>query len=185
MPRAGLSADAVVRVGLGIVDEHGPEALTLSVVAQRAGVATPSLYKHVRSLGELRSRVAAHVLNEMTEAATASVIGLSGDDAVAALMRRMRQYAVDHPARYASVPADPVHDPALAEPAARFLGVFFAVLRSYDLEGPAAVHAVRFLRVIVHGFASIESSGGFGLAEDPAETFEQLISVYLDYLHRQ
>src|SRR5215470_143065 len=124
MPRAGLSSDAVVRVGIDVVDEHGPDALTLSVVAHRAGVATPSLYKHVRSLGELRSRVAAYVLDEMTEAATASVIGRSGDDAVAALMRRMRQYAVDHPARCASVPADPVHDPALTEPATRFLGVF-------------------------------------------------------------
>jgi hypothetical protein len=33
--------------------------------------------------------------------------------------------------------------------------------------------------VIVHGFVSIESSGGFGLAEDPAETYEQLIQMYL------
>jgi hypothetical protein len=33
--------------------------------------------------------------------------------------------------------------------------------------------------VIVHGFASIESSGGFGLAEDPSETYEQLIQMYL------
>jgi len=57
VPRAGLSTDGVVDVALAIVDEQGPEALSLSVVAARAGVAAPSLYKHVASLAELRSRV--------------------------------------------------------------------------------------------------------------------------------
>ena len=74
--------------------------------------------------------------------------------------------------------------PALAQPAARFIEVFLAVLRGYGLHGAAAIHATRCLRVIVYGFASIESSGGFGLAEDPAETYEQLIQMYLASLPR-
>jgi AcrR family transcriptional regulator len=184
MPRAGLSTDGVVDVALGIVDEQGPEALSLSVVATRAGVAAPSLYKHVASLAELRSRVAARVLAEMTEVATAAVLGLSGDAAIAALMRRLRAYGVEHPARYLAVPPDPMGDPALVQPAGRLLEVFLAVLRGYDLHGASAIHATRCLRVIVHGFASIESSGGFGLTEDPAETYEQLIRMYLASLPR-
>ena len=185
MPRAGLSSPAVVDIAIEIIDTQGQEALSLSSVAARAGVAPPSLYKHVGSLADLRAMVAARVLDEMTEAMTSAVIGLSGDAAITTLMRRMRQYAVEHPSRYLAVPADPVHDPALEEPATRFLGVFFAVLRSYDLEGPAAVHAVRLLRVIVHGFTSIESSGGFGLTEKPAETYEALIQMYLATLPRR
>lgn len=185
VPRVGLSADAVVDVALLIVDGHGMDALTLSGVATRAGVATPSLYRHVRSLAQLRSRVAARVLSDMTDVATAAVLGLSGDDAVAALMRRLRAYAVEHPERYASVPADPLHDPELAEHAARLLEVFFAVLRGYHLDGPAVVHATRCLRVIVYGFSVIESGGGFAMAEDAAETYEELIRMYLAYLHRR
>jgi hypothetical protein len=77
-----------------------------------------------------------------------------------------------------------MHDPALAQPAARFIEVFLAVLRGYGLHDAAAIHATRCLRVIVHGFVSIESSGGFGLAEDPAETYEQLIQMYLASLPR-
>src|SRR5262252_7998721 len=100
VPRAGLSTDGVVDVALAIVDEQGPEALSLSVVAARAGVAAPSLYKHVAGLTELRSRVAARVLAEMTEVANAAVLGLSGDAAIAALMRRLRAYGMEHPARY-------------------------------------------------------------------------------------
>ncbi len=183
MPRAGLNGDAVVDAALAVVDENGPQALTLATVAARVGVATPSLYQHVAGLAQLRARVAARVLTEMTEVATDAVVGRSGDDAVATLMRRMREYAVAHPYRYAAVPADPMHEEALAEPAEKFLRVFLAVLRGYDLSGPAAVHATRCLRVIVYGFAAIESSGGFGLAEDPAETYEHLIDMYLTSLH--
>jgi len=112
------------------------------------------------------------------------VLGLSGDAAIAALMRRLRAYGTEHPARYLAVPPDPMHDPALARPAARFTEVFLAVLRGYGLHGAAAIHATRCLRVIIHGFVSIESSGGFGLAEDPAETYEQLIQMYLASLPR-
>jgi AcrR family transcriptional regulator len=185
MPRVGLSADAVVDIALLIVDENGIDALTLSGAAARAGVATPSLYRHVRGLAQLRSRIAARVLNDMTDVATAAVLGLSGDDAVAALMRRLRAYAVEYPERYASVPADPLHDSELTENAARLLEVFFAVLRGYHLDGPVAVHATRCLRVIVYGFSVIESSGGFAMAEDPADTYEELIRMYLAYLNRR
>jgi hypothetical protein len=129
--------------------------------------------------------VAARVLAEMTEVATAAILGLSGDAAVAALMRRLRAYGAEHPARYLSVPPDPMHDPALAQPAARLVGVFLAVLRAYDLHGAAAIHATRRLRVIVHGSASIESAGGFGLAEDPDQTYDQLIQMYLASLPRR
>ena len=184
MPRAGLSTDGVVDVALAVVDEQGPGALSLAAVAARAGVAAPSLYKHVASLAELRSRVAARVLAEMTEVATTAVLGLSGDAAIAALMMRLRAYWAEHPARYQAVPPDPMHEPALVEPATRFIEVFLAVLRGYGLHDAAAIHATRRLRVIVHGFVSIESSGGFGMAEDPAETYEQLIQMYLASLPR-
>jgi len=185
MPRARLSASAVVDIAIEIIDTEGPEALAPSLVAARAGVAAPSLYKHVAGLAELRALAAERILAEMADVATTAVIGLAGDAAVTALMRELRAYVVRHPARYRAVPADPLHDPALAAAGERFMGVLLAVLRSYGLKGSAAVHALRRLRALVHGFAAIESAGGFGLAEDPAETYEQLIDMYLASLPRR
>jgi AcrR family transcriptional regulator len=180
-----LTPAAVVDVALGIVDEHGPDGLTLAAVAQGCGVATPSLYKHVASLGELKTLVGVRVLEGMTDQFTATVLGSGGDEAVTALMHAYRAYVAAHPKRYAAMPMDPLHDPIQEAAGKKLVGVMYATLRGYGLEGSAAVHATRRLRVIVHGFASIEAGGGFGLPEDLDGTYDQLIQMYLASLRKE
>jgi AcrR family transcriptional regulator len=177
--RVGLNTAAVVDAAVDVIDESGLGALTLAAVASRTGVATPSLYKHVGSLGELRTLVGLRLLEEMTERFTAAVVGRSGGEALGILMREYRAYVVEHPARYAAMPADPLHDPALAAAGTKLLNVFLAVLRGHGTEGPDAIHATRCARAIMHGFASIEASGGFGLPEDLDETYERLIRMFV------
>ncbi|MFC6022355.1 TetR/AcrR family transcriptional regulator [Plantactinospora solaniradicis] len=184
VPRAGLSTTAVVDVALAVIDEQGPEALTLAAVAGRTGVAPPSLYKHVAGLAELRMLVGARVMDEMTERFAAAAMGRSGDEAVAVLMRGYRDYVREHPARYAALPPDPLHNPAMVAAGTRLLQVFLATLRGYGLTDSAAIHATRCARSIAHGFASIEASGGFGLPEDLDETYEQLIAMFVASLPR-
>ena len=179
MPRAGLSPKAVVDAGLAVVDEHGPDALTLAAVAQRTGVATPSLYKHVAGLGELRTLIGARVLDDMADHFTKAVLGRSGDDAVVAVMHAYRDYVRRFPARYAAMPLDPLHDPALAAQGGKLLEVVLAALRAYGLTGSDAIHATRSLRAVAHGFSSLEAGGGFGLPEDLDQTYDQLITAVI------
>ena len=105
MPRAGLSTDAVVEVALALVDEKGVEALSLAAVADRAGVAAPSLYKHVGSLADLRDLMAVRIMRQLTDRFAGDIMGRSGDDAVATLMRSYRAYVLAHPGR---LPGDPL-----------------------------------------------------------------------------
>jgi AcrR family transcriptional regulator len=179
VPRAGLSAAAVVDTAVGVLDEQGPAGLTLAAVAARAGVAAPSLYKHVPSLAELRRLVGQRVLDELIDRFSAAVMGRSGADAVAALMRAHRAYALEYPARYAAMPVDPLHDPDLARAGNKLLDVFSAVLRPYGLTGTAAIHAVRCMRAMTHGFATIEAGGGFALSADVDDSYDQLITLFV------
>ena len=182
MPRAGLSTKAVVDAALLLVDESGIDALTLAAVAQRTGVATPSLYKHVASLGELRTLIGARVLDDMAAHFAKAVMGRSGDDAVIAVMHAYRDYVRAHPARYAAMPLDPLHDPALAEAGGKLLDAVLAAIRAYGLHGSAAIHAIRCLRAVAHGFTSLEAGGGFGLPEDLDQTYDQLIAITISAL---
>ncbi|GGH39886.1 TetR-like C-terminal domain-containing protein [Microbacterium album] len=179
MSGAGLSPAAVVDAAIAVIDERGLDALTLTAVAGHAGVAPPSLYKHVAGLGELRALIAARVLDEITGALTAAALGRSGEDAVAAMMHAYRDYAVGHPSRYAAVSPDPLHDPLLAEPARRQLDVILTVLQGCGVSGADAIHTTRALRATVHGFAHIESAGGFGMAEDVGVSFHRLVQAFV------
>jgi len=182
VPRAGLSQAAVVDAALAIADDAGLEAVTLAAVAERTGVATPSLYKHVAGLPELRKLLGVRVIEEMAGQLTAAVLGRSGHDAVSALLHSYRAYVVAHPARYAAMPYDPLHDPDLAAAGGKLLEVVFAALRSFDLTSSAAVHTTRMLRAVAHGFASLEANGGFGLPEDLDETYDLIVRTVLDGL---
>ncbi|MFD0691875.1 TetR-like C-terminal domain-containing protein [Actinomadura fibrosa] len=184
MPRAGLSPDAVVDAAVAIVDAEGPGALTLAAVAGKAGVATPSLYKHVRNLAELRQLVTVRVVDELTDRLGRAAQGRSRDDAVRAVMRAYRSYVVEHPGRYAAM--DQAGEPSERVQAAaqRLLDVIFAVLRGYDLEGAQLVHAARALRSTVHGFAVLEAAGGFGMPEDLEVSYELLITMVTGGLPR-
>lgn len=184
MPRVGLSPEAVVDAAVAVIDADGPAALSLAAVASRTGVATPSLYKHVSSLDALRSLVQLRVLTELGDMLADAVLGRSTDDALRALMNAYRDYAVTHPNRYAALPQQPRSDPALAAAGNRLVEVIMAVLSGYGLEGSAAIHATRCLRAAAHGFASLEISGGFQLAEDLGQSHRLLVDTVVAGLRR-
>ena len=58
-----------------------------------------------------------------------------------------------------------------------------SVLVAYDLHTDAALHTVRGLRSIVHGFVSLEISGSFGLPLDLDESYQRLLHTFINGLH--
>ncbi len=174
-PRAGLTTDAVVDLAMAVVDEAGAESLTLAKVAERAGVAAPSLYKHVKNLADLRRLIDLRVVHEMADALRVAATGREGGDAVAAVADAYRGYLRRHPHRTGALTAAPDRGDAELSAATHAVAeVVFAVLRPFGFDHDRAVHATRCLRAAVHGFAGLEASGGFGRPEDVGESFDVL-----------
>ncbi|MGJ6967204.1 TetR/AcrR family transcriptional regulator [Streptosporangium sp. G11] len=177
MPRAGLNAATIVAAGAALADEIGFADLTMGRLAERVGVRTPSLYKHIASQADLNRQIAALTLAEAADAIGAATQGRAGRDALIAAARALRDFVLAHPGRYAATigitptgPDDPI---AVAE--RRGLGPFEAVLRGYDIAPQEMTHALRALRSIFHGFATLQASGGFQWSADIDESFEWLI----------
>lgn len=182
MPRAGLTRAAVAAVALDVVDDGGVaglDRLTLAAVASRAGVAVPSLYKHVASLDDLRRLVATECVAELTRVLAQATIGRSGPEAIHSAADAVRAYAHRRPGRYAATQVAPdlgsTADAELTARAAETITVLIAALRGFGLPDDATVDAIRMLRSALHGFITLELGGGFGLPDDLDRSFRLLI----------
>ena len=179
MPRAGLNRQIVARTAADLADEHGWERLTLAAVAARLGVRQPSLYKHIDSLAALRRDVTVLAAGELGRELSAAVAGRSGSDALHEIATAYRRYAHTFPGRYAAsviapTPGDTEHERLGAE----IVAAVAAVLRGYGITDDDALHAIRALRAVLHGFVALEAAGGFALALDPDESYRRLIDGF-------
>jgi hypothetical protein len=110
-------------------------------------------------------------------------MGRSGADAVRAQLEAYRAYILAHPGRNdAAIRAAGPEDAELRAAQAAVVDVALRALAAYQLTPDNAIHAVRMGRALVHGFATLELAGGFGLPQDVEETFRRLLAAYLTAL---
>lgn len=177
MPRAGLTSDDVVAAAAELADEVGFRELTMGLLAQRLGIRSPSLYKHVTDLADLRHRVAALAMAEAGEAIRDALQGRSGRDALNGLLTAFLAYVTTHPGRYAATVGEGFtgpDDPLLAA-TTRVIDSISAALRGYGISDPDMVHAIRTVRCTIHGFATLAEEGGFHWSGEPGDTFDYMI----------
>jgi len=178
--KAGLTPDKVTLAAAGLADEIGFGAVTVSAVARRLGVRDASLYSHVRGLPDLRVRIALLAAGELGERIGAAVAGRAGKDAFVAFAGAYRDYALEHPGRYAAtqvrIDLSKVADtPALR----RNVELTHAMLHAYGLTEPDLTDAGRLVRSAIHGFSTLEATGGFGAPRDVEISWRRA----LDALH--
>lgn len=182
MPRAGLGPAAVTEAGATLADEVGFTQFSMGLLAERLGVKTPSLYKHVTSQADLVHRMAVLAVTELGDAIRDASQGRAGRDALTAGAQAMRTYVKEHPGRYAAInsarPTGP-EDPFIPA-SARALDSLAALLRGYHLDSAQEVHALRMLRSTLHGFAGLETVTGFQLETDADQSFTWMV----EFIHR-
>jgi len=183
--RRPLDAERVISAAAEIADAEGLDKLTLTRVADALGVRQPALYRHVDGYDDLLRSLSLRGREILAQRLAAAAVGLSGDDAVAAVGHAWRQMVRDHPGIYAATDRYPCAGDAELEAAVeRVLGVLGQVLRGYDLTDEFRVHAARTLRSAFHGFSHLESGDGHPLPHDPEDTFDHLVQLLCAGVHR-
>ena len=168
--RAGLTADRLVAAGAELADAEGLEAVTVSALARRFGVRPASVYSHLASSEDLRTRITLRALAELADRAEPALAGRSGRDALVALADTYRDYAHAHPGRYAAAQLRLDAETARSSAGPRHAAMARAVLIGYDVAEPDRTHAVRLLGSVIRGFVDLELGGSFEHSEPDAES---------------
>lgn len=179
--KARLDKATVVQTAADLVNREGVAALSLHRFTRELGIQTPSLYNHVGGLPGLQQALAVLNARALADCLSNAAIGKAGIDALCSLAQAYRAYIKAEPGLYMatlrSSGAQPTVDPELEQEEARTLRVALAVVASLGLAGADAIHAVRAIRSVVHGFATLEIAGGFGMPLDCDESFQRLLDL--------
>jgi AcrR family transcriptional regulator len=180
-PKVGLELTEILEAAAEIADQFGMQEVTLANLAKKLGIRPPSLYNHFDGLVGLRKKMAVYGIERLYEVLAQAAIGVSGDEAVMSISKAYVNFARKHPGIYeATLMAPDMEDEDVQIAGSKIVELTVRVLQAYRLEGDTALHAVRGLRSILHGFSSLEQSGGFKMELDLNESLEMIIKAFIN-----
>ncbi len=181
--------DQLVAAAARLLDEGGPEAVTLRAVAQAVGVSHNAPYRHFEAKRALLTAVARAGFRELGSAfARASETAASPLAALKLVVCLYFDFARRHPARYKLLFSDPDvgrEGGELETEALRAFGVVAGLVgaaqRSGELRAGRPAEFTALLYGAVHGLADLELSGRARAAKG-MEAVDALPVLLLDLL---
>jgi AcrR family transcriptional regulator len=175
-----LNSQTIVAVAAEIADLNGLDKVTLTAVANRLGVRKPSLYNHIDGLPQLRGQLAVWGTNQLQATISEAAIGKAKDAAIIAIANAYRLFAHQRPGLYKAILSSPDRNNLELKTAIHnMMAVIYTVLEPYNLVASDTTHAVRGLRSLMHGFASLEAEGWFAAPLDREESYQSLIKTFI------
>jgi len=182
--RMKLELSIILKKATDIVDKQGLDQLSIGLLAEKLDVRPPSLYNHLDGLHELRQKLAIQGVKKLNDYMLQAAVGRSGDDAIRAISKAYIQFVREHPGLYdASTRFPDANDQELQQAQRSVVQLVLQVLDAYNLQEEMAIHMVRGLRSILHGFTSIEQMGGFGMPLDINKSFSILLNTFIEGIH--
>ena len=175
-----LTRTDVVDAAVVLLNTEGSKALTLNHLADELGIRTPSLYNHIDGLPGLQKELAVLNAKQLADHMGEAAVGKGGPELFMDVAQAFRSYVKENPGLYMATlrasGAQATPDPDLMREEERALKVALAVMSSLGLNGEDAIHAVRAYRSMIHGFATLEVAGGFGMPQDCDESFRRMVN---------
>ena len=184
--RTRLTKSDVIEAAVKLLNQEGQDALTLNRLAEELSIRTPSLYNHIDGLPGLQNDLTVLNAKQLADCLGEAAIGKSGPGLFMDVAQAFRAYVKENPGLYLSTlrasGTQDVPNPSLTHEEERALKVALTVMASLGLQGEDAIHAVRAFRSMVHGFATLEVAGGFGMPQDCDKSFLRMVNAMVDGL---
>ncbi|MFJ9536117.1 TetR/AcrR family transcriptional regulator [Streptomyces sp. NPDC101225] len=153
---------ACLRAAREMLEEDGSAALSMRAVARRAGVSPAAPYRHFPEREALVSAVAAEGYRELAEQLAAAHPSPETPEELAAVAVAYVRFALDHPALFRAMfaePCDPDSEDRVAATAAIAEYVRDIVRRTFPGADPDALWAAMW--ALAHGLAFLHLDGKF------------------------
>ncbi len=177
--RQRLNREIVIERAAAIADTEGIDAVTLSRIANGAGVKQPALYRHVSGIEELWMLLSLRARDLLVVALSTAVEGKCREQAVLAVAHAWRTFVQQHPGLYSATDRVPsIGDADIELSLARVVTVLTSALNDYRITDVQRAHCARSLRSALHGFCVLEKDNGHPEPYAIDSSLEQLIELF-------
>ena len=181
--RRTLNKEAVVRRAVEMLNASGnPDGLSLADLAMSLDIKTPSLYNHVTGLDGLHRELHLYTWQHLGQVMREAAAGHTGRKALFELAYAYRTFAQDNPGLYRLVLSSAIaaEDAEMQAAGGDILTTIMLAFNSVGMAGEDAIHAVRGFRSLIHGFVSLENTGGFAMPYEIEKSFHRAVTAYVD-----
>jgi AcrR family transcriptional regulator len=146
-------AREIVAAARRILEDGGPDALSMRAIAERLGIRAPSLYKHVPDKEALEVALIADAFADVADAFEVAVA--KTDEPLAAIAHAYRAWALEHPHLYRLMMDRPLPRDRLPEGLEDRTGAYVVAATRGDADAARAAFA------FAHGMVTLELNGRF------------------------
>ncbi len=177
---AKTSAAELLSIARGLVEETGPDALTLGALAGKAGIKAPSLYKHYADRSAVLKAVEISLLHELEAALRTAATGDTPKARMKAMAHAYRAWGKAKPNRYRVIySGNAFLDPEIRAACLFAAQPLFEELRAAGVPEDRILVESRTIAPYLHGFVLMEIGSAFNLGGDVDAAFENALDTML------
>lgn len=184
MSKRFLSRELIVSVAFQMIDENGTNLFSVRQLAAKLGVQVSSLYNHIDNEYDLLLEVAKLSADMYTDYIDNAVKGLPLEEATYKAGDAFRDFLREHRYLYELLlDRRWIGDPEFDKVTEKFTQPIYYLMQSGIKDKTAIEHIYVAMRVVTHGFASLDSLGVFdGLSVDTTESYHMMIKSVMDMM---
>jgi len=184
-PRAGITQMDIVNAAIELANTKGMKEVTMANLAKELTIKPPSLYNHIKGLSDLLNILTLKALSDLYEVLKQSLANATKENSIYAASMAYLTFAREQPGLYElTIETTVSKGEDIKIVSGKIIDLLIDILHFYHLEKEDTIHAIRGLRSILHGFASIENNRGFGMPVNVDESFHFLITTYVNGLQK-
>ncbi len=183
MAKKVLSRDLIISTAFQMIDEYGVDKFSVRSLASKLGFQVSSLYNHIKNEYEVLLEVAKLAAKAYTDHVIEYTKGVPSEEFTLKSADAFRVFLKEHRHLYYLMIDDKVIcDPEFAESLKIFTEPIYMILKLHGIEDEATMdHLYVAMRVITHGFATLDAIGVFDhLSVDPVTSYHLLSQGLID-----
>ena len=181
MSKNNINEEIIIETAASIVNEVGFENLSLKIIAEKLNIKSPSLYNHISSLDEIKSKLMVYGWKQMEERMIDSAAGVSGYEALRNMCNVFFDYATSNKGVFTSMLwYNKFENDEKEKATERLFNVIFKVMKYLDISDANINHIIRTLRAFLEGFSLLVNNNAFGNPISIKESFDLSLEVIMN-----